>query len=235
MTRSALLALPLMALTLAACQPQQKAETPQEPTAEAQAPPKPNIAKDLPAGTYSLDPDHTTVLFKVDHIGLSNFTAQFRKMEGTLLLDPAAPEKASLNVEIETGSLDTKTNPKLAFDKEMTSKAWLDAKSYPKITFVSSSVVMTGDDTALVTGDLTLHGVTHRQTLNVKFNGGYGPGAVDPNGSRIGFSATGSLNRLDFGISYGIPAEGSRLGVSDEVKIIIETEFTQPLPKPAGN
>lgn len=232
MTRSALLALPFLALTLAACQPSTKAEAPAEP-APAQ-PEKPVVPKDIPAGTYTLDPDHTTVLFKVDHIGLSNFTAQFRKMDGALLLDPAAPEKASLNVEIETASLDTKTNPELGFDKTMTGKKWLDAKTYPKITFVSSSVVMTDDNTALVTGDLTLHGVTHRQTLNVKFNGGYGPGAVDPNGSRIGFSATGSLKRSDFGISYGIPAEGSRLGVSDEVKIIIETEFTQPLPKPAA-
>lgn len=230
MTRSAtLLALPLMALSLAACQPPPKAEKPAEP--EAAAPVKPVVAKNVPAGTYTLDPDHTTVIFKVDHIGLSNFTAQFRKMKGTLLLDPAAPEKASLAVEIDAASLDTKTNPKLAFDKEMTGKSWLDARAFPKITFVSSSVVMTGEDTALVTGDLTLHGVTHRQTLNVKFNGGYGPGAVDPAGSRIGFSATGSLNRSDFGVSYGVPAEGSRLGVGDEVKIIIETEFTQPLPK----
>jgi len=231
MTRhAALLTLPLMALSLAACQPQQKA-APEKPAAEAPAEAKPAPAREFPAGTYTLDPDHTTVLFKVDHIGLSNFTAQFRKMDATLLLDPAAPEKASLTVEIDAASLDTKTNPKLAFDKEMTGKSWLDAKTYPKITFVSSSVVMTGDETALVTGDLTLHGVTHRQTLNVKFNGGYGPGAVDPNGSRIGFSATGSLNRSDFGISYGVPAEGSRLGVGDEVKIIIEAEFTQPLPK----
>ena len=101
------------------------------------------------------------------------------------------------------------------------------------MTFTSTAVALTGADTADVTGDLTLHGVTRPITLAVTFNGGYGAFAMDPSGARIGFSATGKLNRSDFGIGFGVPAPGTTFGVGDEVQIIIETEFTNPdAPKP---
>jgi polyisoprenoid-binding protein YceI len=103
------------------------------------------------------------------------------------------------------------------------------------MTFQSTGVTLTGDRTAEVTGDLTLHGVTKPVTLSVTYNGGYGHFPLDPGGARIGFSATGSLNRSDFGMPWGIPAPGSTIGVSDRVDIVIEAEFINPdAPRPQG-
>jgi polyisoprenoid-binding protein YceI len=92
---------------------------------------------------------------------------------------------------------------------------------------------MTAPNRAKVTGDLTLHGQTHPVTLDTTFNGGYAAMPHDPGGARIGFSARGSLKRSAFGISFGIPEPGSTMGVSDEVEIIIEAEFSKPgMPGP---
>lgn len=89
---------------------------------------------------------------------------------------------------------------------------------------------LTGRNTARVTGDLTLHGVTRPVVLETSFNGGYAPGAIDPMGARIGFSAHGFLRRSDFGMGYGVPAKGTNMGVGDRVEILIETEATMKKP-----
>jgi polyisoprenoid-binding protein YceI len=86
---------------------------------------------------------------------------------------------------------------------------------------------MTGPDTAKITGDLTLHGVTKPITLDAKFNGGYAGNMYDPS-ARIGFSANGVFKRSDFGITIGIPAPGTNMGVFDDVSVAIETEFSGP-------
>ncbi|MEO8115091.1 MAG: YceI family protein, partial [Phenylobacterium sp.] len=116
-------------------------------------------------------------------------------------------------------------------------KDWFDAAKYPQITFRSTKVQVTGPNTAKVTGDLTLHGVTKPVTLDATFNGGWAPSAFD--GARAGFSAQGSFKRSDFGMGNGVPAPGATLGVSDEVQVTIETEFhmggpVAPAPAPAA-
>jgi polyisoprenoid-binding protein YceI len=94
-------------------------------------------------------------------------------------------------------------------------------------------VQLTAPNAARVTGDFTMHGVTRPVTLDVTFNGGYAGHPMDPN-ARIGFSGKGVLKRSEFGIATGIPAPGSKMGVSDEVEIILEAELTgPPLPQPA--
>ncbi len=197
-------------------------------TAQAQTALAPFKAPDLLAGTYRIDPEHTTILFRVDHVGMSKWTAQFRTFDASLVLDPKRPDASTVTAEIDVASLDSKTSPALAFDKVLTGPDWLDAGAHPKITFKSTKVTMTGPDTADITGDFTLKGVTRPVVLKAKFNDGYKPNAMD--GARIGFSATTRFKRSDFGISYGIPAPGSKMGVSDEVEVIIETEFTQGKP-----
>jgi polyisoprenoid-binding protein YceI len=93
-------------------------------------------------------------------------------------------------------------------------------------------VNVTGPNTAEVTGDLKLRGVIKPVTLQVTFNGGYAGHVYEPN-ARIGFSARGTFKRSDFGISYGIPEPGSNMGVSDEIAVTIEAEFTGPAWKDA--
>ena len=78
-----------------------------------------------------------------------------------------------------------------------------------------------------MTGDLTLHGVTHPVVLEATFNGGYKAGQMDPSGARVGFSAHGVFRRSDFGIAYGLPAPGATMGVGDEIEVNIESEFTR--------
>ena len=216
------------ALTLCACSPAPKATPPAAESASASIA-APSI-EGIPAGDYKTDPAHTALTFTVNHLSFSHYTAQFTKIDAHLKLDPAHPEQAALTVEIDPLSLDLPAPPK-GFHDELMGKAWFDAKAFPKITFISNKVETTGTNTAKVTGDLTLHGVTKPVTLDVTFNGGYaGMAGYDPN-ARIGFSATGSLKRSDFGIAYGIPAPGTTMGVSDAVDFRIETEMTGPALK----
>jgi len=185
----------------------------------------------LPAGEYVTDAVHSSLTFKVNHQGFSHYTARFDDFKATLTLDPAHPEAAALSVTIVPASLGLNAPPK-GFHDELMGKMFFDAKTYPGISFKSTKVVKTGEFTAKVTGDLTLHGVTKPVALDVTFNGGYpGLAGLDPN-ARIGFSAKGLLQRSDFGMGYGVPAAGSRLGVSDDVEFEVQTEMQGPDLKP---
>ena len=188
---------------------------------------------DLPAGTYKVDPAHTSVTFRVNHIGMSHYTARFTRTDASLQLDPAKPDAAQLDVTVDPKSLETDNADKTYdFDAMLTGPDWLDAAKFPKIAFRSTKIELTGPKTAKITGDFTLHGVTKPLVLETTFNGGYTGHPMDPN-ARIGFSARGTLKRSDYGVSLGVPKPGSTLGVSDEVEVIVETEFTGPPSKDA--
>jgi polyisoprenoid-binding protein YceI len=197
----------------------------------AHAKPKPAAQPEIPAGTYTLDKSHASLTFRVSHMGFSNFTAQFSDFDATLQLDPKHPEKSSVIAKVKVPSLTLPTPPK-GFLEELLGKQFLDAALTPEMTFTSTRVKLTGKDTATITGDLLLHGVTRPVTLKAKFNGGFASSPYEPY-ARIGFSAQGKLNRSDFGVSYGIPAPGTTMGVSDNVDIIIEAEFKGPPATPA--
>lgn len=187
----------------------------------------------LPAGEYVTDTAHSSLSFKVNHLGFSHYTARFAAFKATLNLDPAHPEAATLKAVIEPASLAINDPPK-GFHDELMGKSFFDAKTFPGMSFTSTKIEKTGDFTAKVTGDLTLHGVTKPVVMDVTFNGGYpGLAGMDPH-ARIGFSATGVLKRSDFGMGYGVPAAGSRLGVSDDVEFAIETEMQGPELKATG-
>lgn len=228
--KSAWLVLPLLA-ALAACAPkseQAQTETPQTPPCakgevQAEAP------VDVPAGAYTIDQAHTSVLFRVSHVGFSNYTARFKKASAQLQFDPKNFAASSVTVNVETKSLET-DYPNVAehdFNAQLTGEQWLDAAKFPQITFRSTNIEATGPRTMRIHGDLTLHGVTRPMVLDARFNGGYAGHPLDKN-ARIGFSARGTLKRSEFGISYGIPEPGSTFGVGDEVEVIVETEFSGP-------
>lgn len=182
------------------------------------------------SGVYQLDKTHASLIFKVNHLGLSQYTARFTRFDSTLELDVKNPQKSRVTAEIDPASLETDyPNKDLDFNAMLQGDKWLDAVKFPKITFRSTKVEITGENTARITGKLGLHGITKTVILDAKFNGGYGKMAMDPSGSRIGFSAHGVLKRADFDIAFGIPAAGSNIGVSDEVEFNIEAEYTKPL------
>ena len=223
-------------LALAACEPAgtQNAEKAKNAT-ETTGPIKP-VTTDAPSGRYTLDKTHASLLFRVSHMGFSNYTARFKRFDATLDLDTQTPVNSKLEVTVDATSLETDfPDPTLDFNAQLQNAEWLDTAKYPTIVFRSTAIGLTGSNTAVVTGDFTLHGVTRPLTLNVTFNGGYpGLAELDPNG-RVGFSGRAVLKRSEFGIATGIPAPGSNLGVSDEVEVIIEAEFSGPaMAKPAG-
>lgn len=223
-------------LALSACSDQKasKTDAPAKPAGEAaSAPPAAKPPTDLPAGEYTLDKTHADLSFKINHLGFSWYTARFSDFDAKLTLDPKAVESAHIEASIKTSSLLLPAPPE-GFTQELLGDKWLDAAKYPAITFRSTKVAKTGEDTADVTGDLTLHGVTKPVTLKARFNGGYtGFPPMDPN-ARIGFSLTGNFKRSDFGVVAGLPQPGSTMGVGDEVQVAIEAEMTKPNPPAAA-
>lgn len=223
--------LAVAALALAGCSKPASAPTQTTASASAESFPAPSV-KDVPAGEYKTDPAHSSLTFKVLHMGFSHYTARFGTFDATLQIDPAHPEAAKLTATIDPQSLALNTPPK-GFHDELMGQTWFDAKAHPQITFTSTKIEKTGANTAKVTGDLSLKGVTKPVTLDVTFNGGYPGMDMDPR-ARIGFTATGTLNRADFGMGFGIPAPGSNMGVGGLVEFTIDTEMTGPAYKKAG-
>jgi polyisoprenoid-binding protein YceI len=185
-----------------------------------------------PPGAYVMDKAHTSVTFRVSHLGFSRYTARFGTVDGRLKFDPAHPQAMAVEATIDPKSLQLNTPPP-GFHDQLMGKSFFDAAVFPSMTFRSTKVQLTGKNTAKVTGDLTLHGVTKPVTLDVTYNGGYPPNAMDPGGARIGFSAHGVLKRSAFGMGFGVPAPGSNMGVGDDVEVMIETEFNSKAPPTA--
>lgn len=170
----------------------------------------------LPEGAYRLDPNHATILFKIDHLGFSKLVGRFDRFDATLDFDPQSPEAATLVVTIDPASINLGLP---SFDEELRGSGWLDVTRYPEARFESQGITITGEDTGTVTGDLTLHGVTAPVTLDVTFNGG---GSNILTGAyTLGFSAQGSLLRSTFGLGAFAPAIG------DEVVLEIHAEFAR--------
>lgn len=184
------------------------------------------VATEAPAGDYRLDKSHASLTFRVDHLGFSIYTARFTALDATLKFDPKNPAASVFEGKVDPNSLDV-PSPPTGFLDDLRGPQWLDTGKYPEITFRSTKIELTGPNTANVTGDFMLHGITKPLTLAATFNGGYAGHPYDPNG-RIGFSANGSLKRSDFGIAYGIPAPGTKMGVGDEIQVALEAEFTGP-------
>ncbi|MEZ5866747.1 MAG: YceI family protein [Geminicoccaceae bacterium] len=185
----------------------------------------------IPAGRYTSDPAHTSLTFRISHLGFSRFTARFTRVAAVLDLDPADPAAATVKASIDPLSLATDYPfDDMDFDAYLAGPDWLDAAQFPAITFTSTAVATTGPTTARITGDLALHGVTRPVVLEATFNGGYAGHPLDPGGSRIGFSAHGTIERSDFGITTGLPPAGSTFGVGDTIELFIETELLRPRP-----
>lgn len=174
----------------------------------------------VPAGTYVADKTHTNVLWSVKHFGLSNYIGRFDNIDAKLELDPAAPAKSKLTVTIDPKSVDTNDAAVgKDFNAEIYGEKFFDAAKFDKITFVSTEVTTTGNDTGTIKGDLTFHGVTKPVTLNVKMNGALNPHPMTKKAA-LGFSATGTIKRSEFGVNYLVGPV-----VSDDVNLTIETEF----------
>ena len=171
---------------------------------------------DMPAGAYASDPAHTSVTARLTHMGFSNYTLRFDKVEAQYRFDPHAPETSQVSVAIDPASIDTGSK---SFNAQLAGKDWLDAADFPTVAFASTRIDAGDGVHGVVEGNLTLHGVTRPVTLAVTFNGVGGD--LIPLITRAGFSATATLKRSDFGLNRFAGLVG------DEVQLVIEVEFTR--------
>jgi polyisoprenoid-binding protein YceI len=167
-----------------------------------------------PAGTYVIEPTHTSITWRLSHGGLSTYTARFDKISGEIEFNPQAPTSSSANITIDPNSVNTGLPN---FDKEI-AKEVFKAEANPTITFRSTSLTATSATTGTMTGDLSIAGVTKPVTLNVSYNNGrLSPFARRQN---VGFSASGKIKRSEWGRANWI-----NFGIGDDVDLIIEAEF----------
>ncbi len=163
--------------------------------------------------TFVLDPNHTNVVWHANHFGFSTPSGKFADVSGKIMLDEAAPQDASVEVLVKTGSIVTGIEK---FNEHLMSKDFFNVAEFPEAKFVSKSVEMTGDKTAKINGELTMLGQTHPLTLDATLNQiGEHPFSKK---KTVGFSATGTIKRSEYGMNYAIP------GVSDDVPLTIEVE-----------
>jgi polyisoprenoid-binding protein YceI len=176
----------------------------------------PGGAKLAPTGSYSLDTRHSQVLFAIPHLGITDYYGRFDKLSGSLSFNSGAPEKSSTSITIDMTSIDV---PSQELTRELMGTGVFNAAGFPTATFKSTAIARAGVNTGTITGDLTLHGVTRPVTLDVTFGGV----TADPfeGADDIGFHATATIKRTDFGIT-GMVWEPI---VGDEVKLTIEAMF----------
>ncbi|TVV71310.1 YceI family protein [Sphingomonas solaris] len=196
---------PILAAVLLAATP----AVAQMPTTKPGAP----DASRVTAGTYAVDPNHTQVVFTVDHLGFNSYWGIFGGATGTLVLDPAKPNAATVSIEVPMSGLVTTS---AALNEHLAKPDFFDVAKFPTATFRSTSVTVRGT-TAKIAGNLTLHGVTKPIVLDAKFTGA-GLGPMDKK-ANVGFEATTSVKRSDFGVSYGTAL------VSDVVPLKITVAF----------
>lgn len=168
------------------------------------------------AGTWTIDPVHSEVSFTVRHMMVSKVRGHFRGFSGTIVTGEN-PLDSGVTAEIDLASIDTRNEQR---DAHIKSADFFDIEQFPTMTFRSTEVRPDGGDFVLV-GDLGLHGVTKPVELALELNG-FTP---DPyGGTRVGFSATGQINRRDFGVDISMPMDGGGVVVGDKVQLSLEIQ-----------
>ncbi len=200
---------PILAIALSACVAAGVAVEAQNAPAASSAPDPAKVT----GGTYAVDPNHTQVLFGFNHMGFTHNMGIFARPTGSLVLDPKSPAQAKVEVTFPVDSIATGV-PK--FNDHLMSPDFFDAAKFPTATFKSKSVAVDGRSADIV-GDLTIKGVTKEVTLDANLVG-VGPNPMSKK-ETVGFSATTTIKRSDFGLGMGIPMVG------DAVELKIAAAF----------
>ena len=170
--------------------------------------------------TWKIDTAHSTVEFAVKHMMFTTVKGRFTDVSGTIELDDENPLAGRADIVIAASSLDTREAQR---DAHLRSADFLDVEKFPSLTFRSTKLEGTPQEFRM-TGDLTIHGVTRPITLAVKHEGR----GKDPwGGERVGYSATGKLNRKDFGLLWNAALETGGVLVGDEVKITLDMQLVK--------
>ena len=169
--------------------------------------------------SWTIDPKHSTAQFTVRHLAISNVSGNFTNVTGTIDLNEKDVTQSQVSAVIDVSSVDTRVSDR---DKDLRSPNFFDVEKYPTIEFKSKRIVNSGGKLQVI-GDLTMHGTTREVTLDVD---GPTPELNDPWGNvRRGFSASTTLNRKDFGLTYNHALKTGEAVVGDNVKIQIDLEL----------
>lgn len=164
------------------------------------------------ADTYKVDGVHSSAMFKIRHLGVSNVIGRFNDISGTITADKKKPESSSVKITIKTASVDTNNDTR---DNHLRSPDFLDSRKYPTMSFKSTKVRKLSATKYEVTGDFTLHGVTKTIRVKVDF---LGEGKGMKGETRAGFETSFTIKRSDYGMKKDIPMVG------DEVQITLSVE-----------
>ena len=175
----------------------------------------------LQAAEYTIDPMHSKVEFKVKHLGISTVTGRFEKFTGSFNYDPASVPASKAQASIDATTINTDVEKR---DTHLKSPDFLDVAKFPTLTFVSTGVQDPTPEGFKLLGNLTLHGVTKPVVLDTQIGGL----VDDPWGNkRAAFTASTTINRKDYGVSWNQQLKTGGLLVGEEVKIILEVEGIQ--------
>jgi polyisoprenoid-binding protein YceI len=170
---------------------------------------------------WVLDPAHSEAQFKVKHLVISTVTGTFKKFEGSFETDNDKFENASIHFSIDANSIDTNQEQR---DGHLKAPDFFDTEKYPKITFVSTTFKQDKNEHYKLSGNLTVKGITKAVNLNVELGGV----AVDPYGNtKAGFEVTGTLNRKDFGLTWGAVTEAGAIVVGEDIKLNFNVQFVK--------
>jgi polyisoprenoid-binding protein YceI len=169
--------------------------------------------------SWSIDTVHTHVGFSVKHMMVTTVRGQFRSYRGTLRLDAKDFARSKFEGEIDVASIDTGNVDR---DNHLRTNDFFDAANHPKITFKSTRIEPKSDAEYTVHGDLTIRGVTKPVALDVEFHGT----SKNPYGKTVaGLSASGTINRKDFGVSFNALLETGGVAVAEKVKLDLDVEL----------
>ncbi len=172
------------------------------------------------AAEFELDRAHSSVEFAVKHLAISKVTGEFQDFDATFSFEPGKPETWQAQATIQASSINTGNKDR---DDHLRSEDFFHVAEYPTLSFVSTGVEMTGENTAKLMGDLTIRGVTKPVVLDLEING-----MVDFMGTtKAGFEAKTKINRKDFGLTWSKVLETGGLVVGDEVEITLRIEGNQ--------
>ncbi|MEV7723561.1 YceI family protein [Streptomyces sp. NPDC087917] len=167
-------------------------------------------------GNYSLDPAHSQIGFVARHAMVTKVRGAFNEFEGTAHLDGSDPDKSTASVTIKTASIDTRNEQR---DGHLRTNDFLDAPTFPEITFVSTGVKSRGGSDYQVDGNLTIKDVTRPLSIDFEFQGS----ATDPYGNlRVGFEGSVVISRKEYGITWNAALEGGGVLVGDKVTLEFE-------------
>ena len=170
---------------------------------------------------FEVDAAHSKVLFKVSHLGISTVTGQFKDFKASFDLDPEDISTLKATAVIQVASVDTGVEDR---DKHLRSSDFFDAENHPEIKFVSTKAEVVGGNKVKLHGNLTIRGVTKPIVLDAVFGGSVN----DPRGNyRSAFSASGTINRKDFGVNWSKVLDTGGLVVGEEVQLVLEVEAVQ--------